>query len=644
MSSLPLAEAPRRFLFLQGPITPFFARVAQGLAARGHAVRRINFNLGDRLIWPRAAGPFEDYRGRPEAWPAFIADRLDRHAITDVVLLGEQRRHHRAAIAAAQARGIAVTVTDFGYFRPDWITLERDGMGGDGRFPRDPAAIRALAQGLPPADLSRRFTDSFPRQAARDVTYHVAAMLPGRFRHYRSHHLHHPFRTYWGIGLRLLRRGAERAEGARAIAACAGHPFWLFAMQMETDFSIRAYSPYPDMTTPLREAIGSFARHAPAEGRLIVKVHPLDPCIRPWGRIVPRIAAEAGVAARVHVAHDGKADDMLIAARGMITVNSTLGLRAIVLRAPVKALGQAVWDVPGLAHQGPLDRFWAGGAPPDPALRLDFLAALQAFTQVRGVYYAPEGLAHAVAETVERLATGRVGVPLPPRSPAAWAGPARPAPPRAGRPRTPAPQRSPASSPCPPGGSPAPAHRAEPRSAADHARRRIPGAHASMPRRVRSIVPGTPRAPPLAPPRDRRGDPPPVPAQSPRAAPAPPPQRPADPARHAPRPRAAPPRPAPRPPAPRPAVPDRPDPAARRRAPASSHRPDGSSPSHTPFTSPNRRRPPTRRLRPRAPRCCRGPGSRPPRPLPGDERCRRSAAAPAPRRSPAPAPCTACPP
>lgn len=411
----PLPPAPRRsFLFLQGPISPFFARVAEGLAARGHAVRRINLNLGDRLFWPRRAGASEDFQGRPEAWPAFVAERLDRHAITDLVLLGEQRAYHRAAIAAARARGIAVTVTDFGYFRPDWITLEQDGMGGDSRFPRAPDAIRALAAGLPPADLGRRFTDSFPRQAAMDVAYHLAAMAPWPFPHYRSHHLHHPLRTYLGIGWRLLRRGAERAEGARAMAAAAGHPFWLFAMQMETDFSVRAYSGYPDMDTPLAEVIGSFARHAPAEGRLIVKVHPLDPCVKPWGRIVPRLAAAAGVAGRVHLAHDGKGDEMMRGARGLITVNSTMGLRAIVLETPVKALGKAVWDVPGLAHQGPLDRFWAEAAPPDPALRGDFLAALQAFTQIRGVYYAREGLAAAVAQAVARLESGRVGVPALP--------------------------------------------------------------------------------------------------------------------------------------------------------------------------------------------------------------------------------------
>lgn len=417
-TSLPLAEEPpppgRRFLFLQGPISPFFAEVAAGLAAHGHGVHRINLSLGDRLSWRGVAGapPSVDFTGRAKDWPGFVARFLDLHRITDLVLLGEQRDYHRVAIAAASQRGIAVTVTDFGYFRPDWITLERDGMGGDSHFPRDPAAIRALAAGLPRADLTERLTDDFRRQAWWDVTYHLANLLPWPFPHYRSHQLHHPLTTYGGIGLRLLRRGAEQAEGARALSLVAGRPHWVFAMQMETDFSIRAYSRYEDMDAPLGETFRSFARHAAPDGRMIVKVHPLDPCVKRWRRRIPAIAAAAGVAERVLVAHHGPLDAMLAGARGLVTVNSTVGLRAIVLGCPVKALGKAVWDVPGLAHQGALDRFWTEAEPPDPALREDFLAALQATTQLRGVFYAAEGRALAVAGTVERLHAGRVGVPV----------------------------------------------------------------------------------------------------------------------------------------------------------------------------------------------------------------------------------------
>lgn len=416
-TTLPTEDDPsppgRRFLFLQGPISPFFAEVAKGLAERGHAVFRINLSLGDRLSWRGVPGAPEaaDFTGRPAEWPGYIARFLDLHRITDLVLLGEQRDYHRAAIRAAAQRAVAVTVTDFGYFRPDWITLERDAMGGDSHFPRDPAAIRALAAGLPPADLEERLKDDFRRQATWDVAYHLANLLPWPFRHYRSHQLHHPLMTYAGIALRLLRRKAEHAEGARALAQVAGHPHWIFAMQMETDFSIRAYSTYADMDTPLAETFASFAGHAPADGRLIVKVHPLDPCLKGWSRRIRAIAERAGVAERVHVAHHGALDAMLGSAHGMVTVNSTVGLRGIVLGRPVKALGRAVWDVPGLAHQGPLDAFWTEAVPPDPALREDFLAALQATTQLRGVFYADAGRALAVAGTIERLHAGQVGVP-----------------------------------------------------------------------------------------------------------------------------------------------------------------------------------------------------------------------------------------
>ncbi|MGK7868973.1 capsular polysaccharide export protein, LipB/KpsS family [Falsiroseomonas sp. E2-1-a20] len=416
----PQRGGARRFLFLQGPISPVFAEVAASLAARGHDIHRINLSLGDRLFWGRVPGtrPAQDYQGRLSGWPAHVTAYLDEHGITDLLLLGEQRPYHRAAIAAAQARGIAVAVTDFGYFRPDWVTLERDGMGGDSHFPRQPEAIRALAARLPPADLTERHRDDFGLQARWDVLYHLANLAPWPFRHYESHQLHHPVATYWGIARRLLRRGREMAEGHRALERIGSAPFWLFAMQMETDFSVRAYSPYPDLDTPIAEVLGSFAQHAPATAHLLVKVHPLDPCLKRWDRRVARLAAAAGAAGRVHVAHHGPLDLMLQRAQGLITINSTVGLRALVLGRPVKALGQAVWDVPGLAHQGRLDAFWAETAGPDvalpdPELRDAFLAALQGSTQLRGVFYGTEGRAVAVRAIVEALDADRVGPLLP---------------------------------------------------------------------------------------------------------------------------------------------------------------------------------------------------------------------------------------
>jgi capsular polysaccharide export protein len=404
----------RRFLFLQGPISPFFSEVAAGLRALGHDAHRINLCLGDRLFW-RGPGAV-DYRGRAENLPDFVGAFLDRHAITDLVLLGEQRPLHRAAIAEARERGVSIAVTDFGYLRPDWVALERDGMGAESRFPRDPAAIRALAARCPEPDLQPRFADDFAAQARWDMRYHLASLAPWPFRHYRRFLLHHPVPAYLGTGWRLFRRAAETRRDAALVAALreGGAPLFLFAMQMETDYSVRAYSRFPDNDTAVAEAVASFARAAPAEAHLLVKLHPLDPGLKRWRSRIGRIAAAAGAASRVHALTGAlPADEAIAACRGVVTVNSTLGLRAVQLGRATRVLGRAIYDVPGLVWRGEADAFWTEAPPPDAALAADFIRALVACLHVRGVFYARPGLDAAVAGTVRRLHLGALNAPLP---------------------------------------------------------------------------------------------------------------------------------------------------------------------------------------------------------------------------------------
>jgi capsular polysaccharide export protein len=418
-AAAPRGEPPRphrAFLFLQGPLSPFFQEVAEGLAALGHAVHRINLCLGDRLFW-RLPGAAE-FHGRPDSWPGFLDRFLLLHGITDLVLLGEQRPLHRAAIAVAKRRDVAVTVTDFGYLRPDWIVLERDGMGAESRFPRDPDAIRRLAASCPEPDLTPRYADDFPRQAAWDFAFHMANLAPWPFRHHRRWLRHHPIPNHLGTGWKLWRRPAHTRAAAASLEAAraAGGPVFLFAMQMETDYSIRAYSDFPDMDSALARAIGSFARHAPEDAVLLAKVHPLDPGLKAWGRRIRRMARAAGVAGRVRFL-DGALpmDPAILASRGVVTVNSTVGVRSIMLGRPTCALGRAIYDVPGLAWPGAaLDRFWREAPPPDPGLAEAFVRAVAGWLQVRGVYYGQPGLEVAVRATVERLHAGTVGVPEAP--------------------------------------------------------------------------------------------------------------------------------------------------------------------------------------------------------------------------------------
>lgn len=413
MSIFPVPAQQKRFLFLQGPISPFFREVGAALRKHGHRVWRINLHWGDRLFW-RGAGTV-DYQGKLEDWPAFVADFIDRHAITHLVLLGEQRPYHKAAIAVAAERQVEVVATDMGYIRPDWIVLERDGLNASSRFERDPETIIRIGASLPPPDLVVRYRDDFRLQAMWDVLYNMASLSRWPyFRHYSHHQIYNPFTFYAGMIWRLMRRGAENRRADDIMHRLAGTgPLYLMAMQMENDFSIRAYSRYRDMDTPLREVAQSFARHAAPNTHLLIKAHPLDPGHKNWGRRVSKLARELGLEGRLHYLGGGNLGQMVEQVQGVVTVNSTVGLRAIMGRTPTFALGEAIYRLPGLVFGGTLDEFWTHAPPPDEALREGFLRSIAHSLHIRGVYHAKEGREVAVQGMVHRLHEGILNRPVP---------------------------------------------------------------------------------------------------------------------------------------------------------------------------------------------------------------------------------------
>jgi capsular polysaccharide export protein len=415
----------RSFLFLQGPISNFFDQLGRALTARGHRVHRINLHFGDQIFWRL---PATHYRGRFEDWRPFIGQALEEHQVTDLVVHGDRRPYHIVAAEEARARGIAVLSTDLGYVRPDWVTLEYDGMSTYSRFPREPAEIHALAQQFPPPDLMPRFHAPFRLVAALDVIYNLGLVF-GRplYPNYRYHGIYHPFAEYAGwIGSRaklLFTRRWIKAEKAR-LQADSGS-YFLFPLQLATDFQLRAHSPFVEPGDALRQVIGSFAASC-SERKLVCIVHPLDPGITSWHRKISALARDFGVSDRVQVFEGGTPHNLLVNAAGVVTVNSTIGITALHHGVPVKVLGNAVFDIPGLTCQEALDVFWRDPSPPDPELMAAFVRALCGATQIKGGYYDRASKSCAIDGFVERLEQS--ALPLPELTPIELAArPVRPA-------------------------------------------------------------------------------------------------------------------------------------------------------------------------------------------------------------------------
>lgn len=398
----PLAR--RNVLLLQGLMGPLFRRLGQALRRDGYGVHKVNFNGGDRMFWRLPNGI--DYRGSPEEWPAALTSLIADRQITDVVLFGDCRPMHIAAINVCRDLHIPVHVFEEGYIRPDWVTLELGGVNGHSTLPRDPAWYRAQAAALPPAPEHHPVPSSFRRRATEGVIYNAADVLTRwRYPYWENHRPWHPLVEGMGWTRRLMRRKVAAARTQEVLAAleASGDPYVIFPLQLDSDAQIRLHSSFAGIADALRLVIASFAANAPPEMRLVVKEHPLDNGVRDWRHETAALAELYGLNDRVDYLEGGDIVAVAQRSKGMVTINSTSGTLALALDVPVIALGEAVYDIEDITYQGPLDAFWRDPGKPDAETFAAFRRVLIDRCLVAGGFFSEQALAKLIPGVIARL-------------------------------------------------------------------------------------------------------------------------------------------------------------------------------------------------------------------------------------------------
>ena len=402
MTDAPIS-AGRTFVFLQGLASGFFEQLAERLSNRGHRVLRINLNGGDWIFWNRPDGL--NYRGRAANWPSFFADTVQARGVTDLVLFGDCRPMHRAAIQVARELRLAIHVVEEGYLRPDWVTIEQGGVNGHSSLPRDANWYRETAATLPPVPEIVGIAASFRRRALADLSYNVSAMLLcWLYPFYRTHRPWHPLVEYAGWARRLLGQSrAERRAAATVRRLDTGEPYFLFPLQLDCDSQIRLHSSFPGMREAIAAVLTSFAAHAPSDMLLVIKEHPLDNGLIDWRTYVADAARQHGVLDRLVYLEAGDINALVQRCRGVVTVNSTTGTLALAAGVPVITLGNAIYDLQGLTFQGDLSDFWREPTSPDLAMFDAFRRVLAHRCLVRGGFFSDRGLAILTDGAVERI-------------------------------------------------------------------------------------------------------------------------------------------------------------------------------------------------------------------------------------------------
>ncbi len=405
----------RCFLLLQGPSSRFFLHLGRALGAKGAKVVRIGCAPGDRVFWSGDAGAYEPLRVRDQTVHGPYRDAIARHGATDLIMLGDGRAPHQAALKAARALGAEAPrawIVEHGYLRPDLILIEPSGMGARSRIPAAFDAMGVTPSGEDIADPS--YPSSFLRYAVGDVCWNLSnlALSWARYPGYRHHALDGPVREYSGWLAKLARTPSRNRAARAATDRIAAHPgaVFLVPLQLATDFQIRRDGTGAELDAILEEIVASFACHAAPDALLVVKVHPLDNGLAPWADMVDRLAEAQGCPNRVAFLDGGDLDAILAQAAGVVTVNSTVGLTALRAGLPVHVLGRAIYARPGLTHGGALSEFWRLRPAPDPVLVKAFTGFLREGFHVPGAFDGPGAVAGAA-----HLATWLADPPGPAR-------------------------------------------------------------------------------------------------------------------------------------------------------------------------------------------------------------------------------------
>ena len=378
----------KRVLLLQGPVGPFFKRFADDIGRLNAQIIKINFNAGDTFFYPSGIC-FDRPMGE---WPAYVANLIQTHRIELIALFGDCRSIHIEAKEVARELGVEVYVFEEGYLRPNHITLEHQGVNGYSRLAGLASAhLLQTHQNIQPPPVVEVGKTYWHAVWWAILYYLMAALGQYRFPHYQ-HHRPLTVREAWpwirSTWRKQFFKYKERDVFKKLTGDLSQH-YFLVPLQVHNDFQISHHSPYHCIEDFIKQVIVSFAQHAPEECCLVLKQHPFDRGYKDYRRLIEHIVKEQNVQHRVLYIHDQYLPDLLTHARGVVVINSTVGLSAVEELRPVKVCGEAVYNLPQLTAQMPLDEFWraASDIQLNPTHVNQYLNYLCRHTQHNGSFY-----------------------------------------------------------------------------------------------------------------------------------------------------------------------------------------------------------------------------------------------------------------
>ncbi|EAL1064731.1 capsule biosynthesis protein [Campylobacter coli] len=374
----------KNVLLLQGPVGTFFHRLAIKMEKNKTKVLKLNFNGGDFFFYPNGKRCKCDEKDLENFYENFFKEKK----IDAIVMYNDCRLIHAKAIKVARKLGIGIWIFEEGYLRPYCITFEKDGVNANSSLPRDKNFY--LSCNILTKESIKEIPGGFKFMAFSAFLYWFFSFLLAPFFNNKLHHRTlYPFEfLFWFRSLyrKYLYKFTEKKLNQKIYSL--EKKYFLAVLQVYSDTQIKHHYK-KSIEEFIEELILSFANHARAKSYLVFKHHPMDRGYRNYSKLINELSQKYHVEGRILYVHDTYLPTLLKRALGCITINSTVGLNAILESCPTKVCGNAFYDFEGLAYPKKLQFFWreAHAYKPNPSLVLNFKNYLLNTNQFNGNFY-----------------------------------------------------------------------------------------------------------------------------------------------------------------------------------------------------------------------------------------------------------------
>lgn len=390
-----LLDTSQNILLLQGPVSNFFLQFNQWLSKYQKTVYKINFNGGDEYYYPESNPNTFAFTDRMENFGEFLSNFIEKYHIDSIVCFGDTRPMHQIAKKVSLEKNLHFWSMEEGYFRPHFITIEKDGCNHFSTIPSDADFFQEAFEhlknktfenpkGVRPAFLKGRVKGFF-------YLWYLTKNR-SKYPHYQHHRNYRAWQSVYLTlkgEMRLLFKYRQKDNSLmQKIIHNKINNFYILPLQLFDDAQISIHSDFASVEEFLMFVLQSFADHAPQDLNLMVKHHPWDIYFKDYTKqINDFIDKNPHCKGRVFYIHDMPMPVLLRKGKAMVVMNSTSGVSALLHHLPVKVLGRANYNIAGLTDSNSLENFWHNPMKPDAELFHAFRQYHMNVTQVAGNFY-----------------------------------------------------------------------------------------------------------------------------------------------------------------------------------------------------------------------------------------------------------------